>query len=70
MGIVQAVGAMLAITNAAVDLLAKSQAISQLIAQAQKEGRTTLTDEEWKGVIGLDDAARVKLDAAIKAAGG
>lgn len=51
-------------------LFEKFSAASALITKAQSEGRTTLTKAEWDAVISLDDVARAKLDAAIKAAGG
>lgn len=67
MGIAEAIATAVALTNAGLDLLNKSGAISALIAKAQSEGRTTLTDDEWKAVIGLDDDAKKKLANAIEA---
>jgi hypothetical protein len=52
-------------------LLAATQAISTIapiIAAAQAQGRTTLTDAEWATVIQNDDSAGAQLLAAFTAA--
>lgn len=56
----------------ALDLLvAAAQAVSQIapiVKQAQAEGRTTLTADEWSQVTGADDSAEAALSTAIAAA--
>ena len=69
MEVLAAVNALIAITNAAMGLMDKAGAISGLIANAQKEGRMTLTEAEWQSVVGMDDSARKKLQDAINAVG-
>ena len=51
-------------------MLANAGTLSTLIATAQAEGRTTLTDAEWAQVTQERDAAIAKLDADIAAATG
>lgn len=48
----------------ALQLLARSQQISSLVAQAQAGGRD-LTQEEWDAITGQADEARAALAAAI-----
>jgi hypothetical protein len=56
----------------ALDLLvAAAQAAAQIvpiIKQAQAEGRTSLTADEWAQVTGSDDSAEAALSAACAAA--
>lgn len=55
-----------------VALLNNAQSIGAIIQTAQNENRTTLTDDEWKIIIGADDSAEAGVLAAIataKAAG-
>lgn len=70
MGIAEIIATGLALANAGTELLMKSGAISILVNRMQSENRTEITKEEWDAVIAMDDAARKKLDDAIKAAGG
>jgi hypothetical protein len=49
----------------ALQLLIRSQQISQLVSQAQTSGRTTFTTEEWQAITGLADESRAALVAAI-----
>lgn len=46
-------------------LLDRATAISQLFAQAHKEGRD-ITDSELNAIIAADDAAKTELDRAIE----
>ena len=46
-------------------LLARTSAISALIAKARAEGRTKLTPEEFEQITGADDASRATLVQAI-----
>ena len=39
--------------------------ISAAITQAQAEGRTELTDEEWQSIVADDEAARILQEAAL-----
>ena len=56
-------------TVAAIDLvlslLMQAQKISQMVAQAQSEGRE-ISSEEWAKILGDDDSARQALVDAIK----
>lgn len=55
-----------------VALLNNAQSIGQIIQTAQSQNRTTLTDDEWKTIVGADDSAEANVLAAIataKAAG-
>lgn len=56
--IVQTVGAAL---DLAINLLSQSQSISQIVAGAQKENRTMLSDAEWAQI----DAATRQADDHI-----
>ena len=49
-------------------LIVKATEISTVIAQAQGEGRTTLSPEEWQSITAADDAARTLLVDAIETA--
>jgi hypothetical protein len=53
----------------ALQLLARSQQISSLVAQAQASNRD-LTAEEWDAITGQADEARAALVAAIAKAKG
>jgi len=53
------------LTTVAAEVLANAQTVANLIQKAQMEGRSTFTDEEWKTITGLDDAARKRLEEAI-----
>lgn len=46
-------------------LLSKAQTAGKIVAKAQSEGRTTLTDDEVKELQAADDAARQRLVDAI-----
>ena len=64
-----AVGILVNLTTAAVEIAANAQTVASLIQKAQMERRDTFTPEEWKVIQGLDDAARKRLDEAIARAG-
>ena len=49
----------------AAELLRQAISISQLINQAQSQGRTELTREEMDAVMARDDEARAALLAAL-----
>ena len=51
-----------------VALLDNASSIGQIIQTAQAEGRTDLTDDEWKLIVGGDDSAEAAVVAAIAAA--
>lgn len=55
--------------SAAIDLLLslalRAAEVSQVIAQARQEGRSTLTTDEWATILKADDDARAALMAAI-----
>ena len=51
-----------------IQLLEKAAEISTVVAKAQGEGRTELTQEEWQSLTLADDSARVSLVSAIEAA--
>lgn len=51
-----------------VALLDNASSIGQIIQTAQAEGRTDLTDDEWKLIVGGDDSAEAAVIAAIAAA--
>lgn len=70
MDTIQAAGVLLNVVNTAMALLGNAQRVAALLQQVQKEGRTALTPEEWAVVIGVDDAAKQKLQEAIAQAGG
>jgi hypothetical protein len=55
--------------NAITDLSAKASAVSAIIANAQKEGRATLTDDEWGQVTSAYTDAHDRLKKAIEASG-
>ena len=67
MKLVDAVSALLDVTTAGLTLFTKAMEISQLIQKAQMEGRE-ISDEEWKTITGMDDAARKRLQDAIEKA--
>jgi len=60
-----AVGILVNLTTAAVEIAANAQTVASLIQKAQMERRDTFTPEEWKVIQGLDDAARKRLEEAI-----
>lgn len=49
----------------AIAMLSRAAAISSIIATAQGEGRTELTDAEWTMIVSSDDQARADLATAI-----
>ena len=51
-----------------VALLNNAQQISQLVQEAQANGQTELTPEQWATITGADDSAEAALLAAISAA--
>jgi hypothetical protein len=53
-----------------VALLNNASQIGQLIQQAQANGQTTLTPEQWAQIAGSDDSAEAALTAAIAKATG
>ena len=59
------IGTVAAVADLLTALLANSQNISNLIAQATAAGRTTLTPEEWATITGADDSAEAALKAAL-----
>jgi hypothetical protein len=50
--------------NAAVNALGQYQAAQAIIAKAQAEGRTSLTDAEWAGIDADNATALSALDQA------
>lgn len=54
----------------ALHLLIQAQKISMLVAHAQAQGRTDLTDGQMTEIIHDADTARVRLAAAVEAAKG
>lgn len=65
MGTIEALNALLALMNTAMNAMASAMEVSGIIAKAQGEGRTTLTADEMAAVKGIDDAARKLLAGAI-----
>ena len=57
----------LAATELLIALLSQSFRISQSL-QAAQAGQRDLTDSEWNDIIGDNDAARSRLEAAIRKA--
>jgi hypothetical protein len=55
----------------ALALMTRAAQISTLVAQAQADGRTQLTTQEWEAINADDDAERQRLvDEIAKAKGG
>jgi hypothetical protein len=55
----------------ALALMTRAAQISTLVAQAQADGRTLLTTQEWDAINADDDAERQRLvDEIAKAKGG
>ncbi len=58
--------------NAAISLMLalieQLQRVSNVIAQAKADGRTTLSPAEWSAVLAADDAARALLQPSIPTA--
>jgi len=52
----------------ALHLLIEAQKISQIVAQAQQQGRTNLTDQQMADILADANSARARLAAAIQAA--
>lgn len=52
------------------DLLRRAQTRLQWAERLRAEGRDTLTQEEWDGVIARDDEAAARQQAAIDAGDG
>ena len=57
----------LAATELLIALLSQAFRISQLL-QAAQSGQRDLTDPEWNDIVGDNDAARARLEAAIQKA--
>ncbi len=55
----------LAALDLSIALLSRASAISTILVTAQSEGRTELTDAEWKAITEADDQARADLNIAI-----
>lgn len=68
MNIAQAIVVLANITSSGITLLQQAQAVSQMIARANSEGRSEFTPEEWSLITGADDAARKALVEAIAGA--
>lgn len=66
--VVTAVRLLADLAGAAAELASRAQQIGAVINRAQAEGRDKFTDAEWKEITAIDDAARVKLGAAIERA--
>lgn len=66
MSTIATITAAVELTNLTMDFVRNLSAGSALIAKAQAEGRE-ISLEEWNAATGLDDAARVRLQAAIDA---
>lgn len=66
--VAQALSLMLTATTTAATAIAQAQSISAVVQRAQSEGRSTLTDAEWKEITDADDAARKVLQDAISKA--
>jgi uncharacterized protein YydD (DUF2326 family) len=66
--VAQALSLMLTATTTAATAIAQAQSISAVVQRAQSEGRSTLTDAEWKEITDADDAARKTLQDAISKA--
>lgn len=64
------VGKILPLVNAGFQIMETANKLSNIYDKAKAEGRTELTEEEWKQVVELDDSAKAQLDAAIKRHGG
>lgn len=67
MGTIEALNALLALMNTAMNAMASAQQVSAILQKAQAEGRSTLTEEEMAVVKGIDDTARKALVDAISA---
>ena len=67
MGTIEALNALLALMNTAMNAMAGAMSVSAIIAKAQREGRATLTAEEMASVKAIDDNARKALTEAIAA---
>ena len=65
MGIAEALGILSAALGTATNLMAQAQQISALIQQAQAQGRTTFTADEWAVIQSADTQARAMLVQAI-----
>jgi hypothetical protein len=70
MNTIEALNALLALMNAAMNTMASAMEVSAIITKAHGEGRTTLSADEVAAVKGIDDAARKQLADAIEAKGG
>lgn len=68
MNVAQAIVVLANITSSGITLLQQAQAVSQLIAKANAEGRSDFTPDEWALITGADDAARKMLVEAIQGA--
>ena len=68
MGTLQVIQYLITLATAAADIAAHAAQVSAVLKQVQADGRAELTAEEWAKVSGMDDAARQRLENAIKAA--
>lgn len=64
------IGKILSGISTAQQLMSYAHQVGTIVAQAQSEGRTELTDAEKEQVRALDDAAKIRLDDAIVGHGG
>lgn len=48
--------------------MTKANTAGAIVKKVQAEGRTTLTDAEYKQLTDIDDVERTKLDEAIRVA--
>lgn len=68
MNVIMAIGQLAELTATLGNLAASIGQVSEIIAKANREGRSELTPEEWGIVTASDDASRqTLLDAITKA---
>jgi hypothetical protein len=56
----------LALTSLMIELITQAQQIGMLIQKARAENRD-ISDEEMDALVGIDNAAKIRLQAAISA---